>query len=343
MGLLVFYLCLALGVSFLCSILEAVILSVTPSYVEAMNQRAPGAGKRLRMLKENIDRPLAAILSLNTIAHTVGAVGVGAQALVVFGSGYVAITSAVLTILILVFSEIIPKTLGAFYWRRLAVITSRLLPLLITLMYPLVKLSEMISVWLQPSRNKSIVNRDELLAMSELARKEGIFGEKESRILKSLLHAGRLTVEDVMTPRTVIFSLPADATVGEILREHIELGFSRIPLYEKEPENIHAYVLKAEIMQAASGDRDSARLASLAREIQIVPEITSLLVLFEKFLNRREHIALVVDEYGGTVGIVTLEDIVENLLGIEIVDESDEAVDMQAKARRLSTLRRSRQ
>lgn len=335
MGLLVFYLCLALGVSFLCSILEAVILSVTPSYIEALNQRTPRAGKRLHILKENIDRPLAAILSLNTIAHTVGAVGVGAQALVVFGSGYVAITSAVLTILILVFSEIIPKTLGAFYWRRLAVITSRLLPLLITLMYPLVKLSEVISVWLQPSRSKSIVNREELLAMSELARKEGIFGEKESHILKSLLHAGRLTAEDVMTPRTVIFSLPAEESVGDVLREHAELRFSRIPIYANEPENIQAYVLKSDIMNAASGNRDSTRLSSLAREIQVVPEITSLLVLFEKFLNCREHIALVVDEYGGTVGIVTLEDIVETLLGIEIVDESDESVDMQAKARRL--------
>jgi len=339
MFLLIFYLLLALGVSFFCSIMEAVILSVTPSFVEALEQKSPKTGAKLRHLKANIDRPLAAILTLNTIAHTVGAAGVGAQALVVFGSAYVAITSAILTFLILIFSEIIPKTLGAFYWRRLVVFIARILPILIWLLYPLVLLSQKIAGWITSGKKAAVVNREELQAMTDLARKKGVFSEQESRILKNLLWAGKLKIKDVMTPRPVMFTLPADMTVGEVMKEYPAIKFSRIPIYNTNREDIHSFVLKNDIMVEDSRECSDTKLSSLARNILMVLEVANLMVIFEQFLNQREHIAMVVDEYGGLEGIVTMEDIVETLLGIEIVDETDVTIDMQAMARRQWTKR----
>lgn len=339
MFLLIFYLFLALSVSFFCSIMEAVILSVTPSYVEALEQKTPKTGATLRQLKSNIDRPLAAILSLNTIAHTVGAAGVGAQALVLFGSAYVAVTSAILTFLILIFSEIIPKTLGAFYWQKLVVVTVRVLPVLIWLLYPLVRLSQKIAGWLTSEQNMAVVNREEFQAMTDLARKKGVFSEQESRILKNLLWVGKLKVKDVMTPRPVMFTLPADMTVGEFMEKHPEVRFSRIPIYDTNWEDIQSFVLKNDIMLEASREHSDTKLRSLGRNIKIVPEVVTLILIFEQFLNQRDHIAIVVDEYGGIEGIVTMEDIVETLLGIEIVDETDVTIDMQAMARRQWTKR----
>ncbi len=339
MSLLIFYLFLALGVSFICSIMEAVILSITPSYIEALEQQSPKTGSTLRQLKANIERPLAAILSLNTIAHTVGAAGVGAQSMLVFGNAYVAVTSAVLTFLILIFSEIIPKTLGAFYWHKLAKITARTLTILVWLLYPLVLLTQKIASWLASEKNMSIVSREELRAMAVLAKKEGIFSEHEYRILKNLLSAGKLKVKDIMTPRTVMFTLSADMTVGEVLKKHPEIKFSRIPIYDKDPEDIHHYVMKNDIMSEAYRGRLDTKLRSLGLKIKIVPEFATLIFAFEQFLNQREHITLVVDEYGGIAGIVTMEDVVETLLGVEIVDETDDTIDMQVLARQLWTKR----
>jgi CBS domain containing-hemolysin-like protein len=339
MFLLVFYLFVALGVSFFCSIMEAVIFSVTPSFVEALEQKSPRTGATLRDLKTNIDRPLAAILSLNTIAHTMGAAGVGAQALVVFGSAYVAVTSSVLTFLILVFSEIIPKTMGALYWKNLAGVAVRVLPVLIWLLYPLVLLSQKIAGCLTSEKTMSMVSREELRAMTDLARKRGIFSTRESRILQNLLWVGRLKVEDIMTPRTVLFALPADMTVGEVMKRYPEIKFSRIPIYDEDPEGISSFVLKNDIMLEASRKHLDAELRSLGRTIKIVPEVATLLFVFQQFLDQRVHIALVVDEYGGIEGIVTMEDVVETILGIEIVDETDVTIDMQAMARRQWTKR----
>lgn len=339
MFLLIFYLSLALGVSFFCSILEAVILSVTPSYIEAMEQKSPSTGAALRQLKSNINRSLAAILSLNTIAHTVGAAGVGAQALVVFGSGYVAVTSAILTFLILVLSEIVPKTIGAFYWQKLAVSTTRILPILIWFMYPLVLLSQKISGWLASETSVSVISREELHSMTDLARKKGLFTERESRILKNLIWVGRLKVKDIMTPRPVMFALPSSMTVGEVLKEYPEIRFSRIPVFDTGRDDIHTFVLKNDIMSRASQEHHDTKLCSFARDVTMVPELATLISVFEQFLNSREHVAVAIDEFGGVAGIVTMEDIVETLLGIEIVDETDLAVDMQALARQQWTKR----
>ncbi len=333
MFLLMLYLLLALGVSFLCSIMESVILSVTPSFVAAFQKQSSKTSNILYKLKANIDRPLAAILSLNTMAHTIGAAGVGAQALIVFGSAYVAVTSAVLTLLILVLSEIIPKTLGALYWRELAPATARFLQILIWLLYPLVFLSQKLTQLLSSGENITTLSREEVQAIADIGFNEGVFHEQESHILKNLLRLTKLKARDVITPRLVMFTLPADIKVGEVFKEYPEIKFSRIPIHYRNREDIRSYVLQNDILLEMADGNLSKKLCSLEREILVVPEMIPLIHLFEQFLKERESIALVVDEYGVVAGIATMEDIVETLLGIEIVDETDPVVDMQALAR----------
>jgi CBS domain containing-hemolysin-like protein len=334
MGLLVLYVALAIGVSFLCSMMEAVLLSVTPSYVAALEREGSAVGERIHQFKENIDRPLAAILSLNTIAHTVGAAGVGAQAAIVFGEAYTGIVAAVLTLLILVLSEIIPKTLGAVYWRTLTPSVVRLLTVTIIAMWPLVKLSQGITHLLSAEEDETAFSREEFTAMAELGEEEGVFEEKESRILRNLFRFNSLRVKDVMTPRTVIFNLPEETTIGDVVEEHDEFRFSRIPVYDDDPDDITGYVLKDEMLLRAAQEEFDVSLAEISRDILVVHETLPLPDLLERLLDRLEHIALVVDEYGGVAGVVTMEDVVETLLGLEIVDEADSVEDMQALARK---------
>ena len=334
MGLLVLYVALAIGVSFLCSMMEAVLLSVTPSYVAALERKGSAVGERIHEFKENVDRPLAAILSLNTIAHTVGAAGVGAQAAIVFGEAYTGIVAAILTLLILVLSEIIPKTLGAVYWRTLTPSVVRMLTATIIAMWPLVKLSQGITHLLSQEEEETAFSREEFTAMAELGEEEGVFEEKESRILRNLFRFNSLRVKDVMTPRTVIFDLPENTTIGEVVEEHDEFRFSRIPVYDDDPDDITGYVLKDEMLLRAAQEEFDVTLEEMARNILVVHETLPLPDLLERLLDRLEHIALVVDEYGGVAGVVTMEDVVETLLGLEIVDETDSVEDMQALARK---------
>ncbi|MFO8100016.1 MAG: CNNM domain-containing protein [Salinibacter sp.] len=334
MGLLLLYVALALGVSFLCSIMEAVLLSVTPSYVAALEREGDTVGKRLHEMKEDIDRPLSAILSLNTIAHTVGAAGAGAQAAVVFGEAYTGVIAGILTLLILVLSEIIPKTLGAVYWRTLAPAVVSVLVPTIVLLWPFVKLSEGLTYLLSSDDDETSFSREEFTAMAELGEEEGVFEEKESRILRNLFRFNSLRVKDVMTPRTVIFDLPDAKTIGEVVEEHDEFRFSRIPVYDDDPDDVTGYVLKDEILLRAAQEEHDVSLEELSREILVVREDLPLPDLLERLLDRLEHIALVVDEYGGVAGVVTMEDVVKTLLGLEIVDEADSVEDMQALARK---------
>ena len=334
MGLLLLYVALAIGVSFLCSVMEAVLLSVTPSYVAALEREGSTVGKRLHQFKENVDRPLAAILSLNTIAHTVGAAGVGAQAAVVFGEAYTGIVAGVLTLLILVLSEIIPKTLGAVYWRTLTPALVRLLTATIIVMWPLVKLSQGLTYLLSQDEDEAAFSREEFTAMAELGEEEGVFEEKESRILRNLFRFNSLRVKDVMTPRTVIFQMPERRTIGDVVEEHDEFRFSRIPVYDDDPDDITGYVLKDEMLLRAAQEEFDVSLSEISRDILVVHETLALPDLLERLLDRLEHIALVVDEYGGVAGVVTMEDVVETLLGLEIVDEADSVEDMQALARK---------
>ncbi|WP_263785390.1 CNNM domain-containing protein [Salinibacter grassmerensis] len=334
MGLLLLYVALAIGVSFLCSVMEAVLLSVTPSYVAALEREGGTVGKRLHQFKENVDRPLAAILSLNTIAHTVGAAGVGAQAAVVFGEAYTGIIAGILTLLILVLSEIIPKTLGAVYWRTLTPVLVRLLTVTIIVMWPLVKLSQGLTYLLSQDEDEAAFSREEFTAMAELGEEEGVFEEKESRILRNLFRFNSLRVKDVMTPRTVIFQMPEHRTIGDMVEEHDEFRFSRIPVYDDDPDDITGYVLKDEMLLRAAQEEFDVSLSEISRDILVVHETLALPDLLERLLDRLEHIALVVDEYGGVAGVVTMEDVVETLLGLEIVDEADSVEDMQALARK---------
>lgn len=334
MILLLLYVSLALGVSFACSIMEAVLLSVTPGYVGALEKRGDPAGEHLREMKEEIERPLAAILTLNTIAHTVGAAGAGAQAAVVFGSAAVGIFSAVLTFLILIFSEIIPKTLGASYWRKLAPPVARLLPALVWLVWPLVILSLWLDRLLSPGKKGSGISRDEIAALAEEGRRSGVMKEAESRIIERLFLFGELRTHDVMTPRTVVFALPAEASLEDVLTEHDVLPFSRIPIYGDGPDDVLGYVLKDELLRRAASGEGALPLEELRRDFVVVPESLALPDLFERLVEEGELIALVVDEYGAVEGIVSMEDVIETILGREIVDEADSVEDMRELARK---------
>jgi len=333
MTLLFTYLALAIGVSFVCSILEAVLLSVSQSYIAVMERKGQKSGILLRELKEDIDKPLSAILSLNTIAHTVGAAGVGAQAQIVFGSGYVGITSAILTLMILFFSEIIPKTLGATYWRKLAPATGRMLRWMIWVLYPFVILSLMITRLLSGDENQITFSREELSAMAERGVEEGIFEQEESDILKNLVRLRSLRIKDIMTPRIVVVGFHEEKTVDDVLDKVEEIRFSRLPLYGESEDDITGYILKNDLLISLAKGNTDTKLKDLKREILILPDIMSLQDFFERLLEKQEHIAVAVDEYGGFSGVVTMEDLVETLLGMEIVDEVDAIDDMQKMAR----------
>ncbi|SMO84138.1 CNNM domain-containing protein [Gracilimonas mengyeensis] len=333
MGLLIFYLILAIGVSFLCSVLEAVLLSMNSSYIAVLEKSGAKSGAILRELKEDIDRPLSAILTLNTIAHTVGAAGVGAQAQAVFGNAYVGLTSALLTLAILVLSEIIPKTLGATYWKKFSGFAAMTTRSLIYLTYPFVLLSKGITKWLSSDDKEPTVSREEFSAMAELGFEEGIFEEGESNIFKNLIRFRSLRVKDIMTPRIVVVKFQEDLTIIETLQQKEELRVSRMPVFGENEEDVTGYILKNDLYYNLSEDNGDKKLKEIKREVLILPETISLKTLFERLLEEQEHIAVVVDEYGGFSGVVTMEDVVETLLGMEIVDEIDAIEDMQKLAR----------
>lgn len=334
MALLISYGVLAIGVSFLCSLLEACLLSVSRSYVESMVERGVRTGEMLRRMKENIDRPLAAILTLNTIAHTVGAAGVGAQAAVVFGSAAVGIASALMTLLILVLSEIIPKTLGAVHAEALAPAAAITIRGMIVLCLPLIVPLEWVNRLIGYQRGKQELSRAELAATIRMGYDSGAMREREYHIASNLIELAEVPLQKVLTPRTVVFALPDDLTVHETLEQHHPLHFARIPIYTEEPEKISRYVTRFDLYRARSEEALNQPLKALGKAIPVFPELASAGVVLEEMIKTHQHIALVVDEYGGMAGIVTLEDLLETLLGTEIVDETDRVVNMQELARR---------
>lgn len=335
MTLLIAYILIALLFSFLCSIAEAVLLSITPAHIALMEKEGHRSAAMLRQLKQQIRQPLAAILTLNTIAHTVGAAGAGAQASIVFGSTSVGVVSAVLTLLILVFSEIIPKTVGAYYWRELAPATAHLLRFLVWALYPFVLLSESLTRRLSRKAEMEGMSRSEFRAVSKLSEAEGQLSEQESTILNNLLRLHDTRVSDAMTPRPVIFTLSDQLTVETFFHKYDHTPFSRIPIYHEQPDEITGFILRKEILLAQARGNGQNLLRNYRHEMMVVAESTTLSEAFELFLRLRTHIMLVVDEYGTIAGILTLEDLLETLLGLEIVDESDQTVDMQQLARSL--------
>ncbi|MBU1314099.1 MAG: hemolysin family protein [Alphaproteobacteria bacterium] len=334
MTLLIIYVALAVGISFLCSILEAVLLSITPSYTATLEETRPETARKIKVLKDDIDRPLAAILSLNTVAHTAGAAGAGAQAALVFGDTSIAIFSAVLTLLILVLSEIIPKTLGAMYWREFTPMVARILPPMIWSMWPLVKMSQFITLLLSRGKRQPPVSREEIAAMADIGHREGVIDKGDSKVFRNLLKFDRLTVGDIMTPRTVVFALDQETTIDEAIARKAELSFSRIPIFAGSIDKVTGFVLKTDILYQAVDGNGETTLQNIRRDLDTVIETMPLEELFDALVHKDRHVALVVDEFGGTAGVVTLEDLIETLIGEEIVDEADSITDLQAYARK---------
>jgi CBS domain containing-hemolysin-like protein len=334
MFLLIIYVVIALGFSFICSIAEAVILSVSQAYISLLEKDGKPSGTLLNKLTSDINKPLSAILTLNTVAHTMGAAGAGAQAAAVFGEAYLGIISAVLTLLILVFSEIIPKTLGATYWRQLAPAMAHLLKYLIILLYPFVKMSEKLTSGFKEDSPLKGLSRSELLAMAELSGQEGQLAKQESRFLKNLLQLHTLNVKDAMTHRTVVFSASESMSVNDFMEQKLPTEFSRIPIYEDDHrENISGFVIKSDILLAKANGDGNKKLCEMSNALPTVLSSMPLSSTFDQFLKSRIHMVLVVDEYGGLEGLLTLEDLLESLLGIEIVDESDTNVSMKQLAK----------
>lgn len=333
MSMLIFYLLIALVFSFFCSLSEAVLLSVRPAFVTALENRGVKGATRLRALKSDLDRPLAAILSLNTIAHTVGAAGVGAQASLVFGSAYLGLTSAVLTLLILVLSEIIPKSLGTAYWQQLAPTIGMILSGLTRIMAPFVWFARMITRFVVPEGASAFnFSRDEFAAMAEIGAETGHIDEKELKIVGNLMRLRALSIRDVMTPRPVIFMMPADMMVGDFFAEHAAVPFSRIPVFGENRDEVTGYVLKSDLLVAQAHDQFGRALREFERPWLVLADFHSVSEVFDRLIHEKAHIALVVDEYGTVQGLVTLEDIVETLIGLEITDELDTIEDMRLLA-----------
>lgn len=331
---MVLYASMALIFSFLCSVAEAVLLSVTPSFVAHLEQQGKRSAVRLKKLKTDIDRSLAAILTLNTIAHTVGAGGAGAEAAAYFGDRYVGIAMAVLTLLILFLSEIVPKTLGAVYWRALAGPTAGFTQVLIWVLYPFIWVSERLTKLITGGKQVHVFSREEFAAMAEVGAEAGYLDDSESRILRNLFRFPELRAEDIMTPRTVVFALQQDLTVSEALDKHPEIPFSRIPIYGRTRDDIRGFVLKTDLLLAQLEGRGDLPLQELQRDLGVVTESTSVEKIADRLLSERAHLLAVFDEHGGLAGVVSLEDVVETLIGIEIVDEADRVDDMRRLARK---------
>jgi len=337
-SLLIIFFLVSIVFSFLCSTWEAVLLSITPSYVHVQHQEGTALGQHLSDFKENIDKPLAAILTLNTIAHTVGAIGVGAQATEIWGDTHPLVTSVavpiLMTLAVLILSEIIPKTIGANNWRKLAPFTVNSLLFIMKILAPLIWLTQWITRFLNKNKDESVLSRSDFMVMADVGAQEGVFQKEETNIIKNLMRFDNIPVKSIMTPRTVVKAAPDNMTLQAFYDKHTKLPFSRIPLYhEDSKDRVVGYFLKDSLLEGLLKGQGEQPLSDLCREIVMVGEDYSITALHNRLLEEHEHIALVVDDFGGTAGIATMEDVIETLLGLEIVDETDGDADMQALAR----------
>ncbi len=343
MTALLFFFFVSIVTSFLCSIWEAVLLSITPTYVSRMEREKPLTGKLLNRFKEDIDRPLSAILTLNTIAHTVGAIGVGVEAGKIFGTHhlnlyffeitYESLIAGLMTLAILILSEIIPKTLGASYWKLLTPFTVRSLRVLLILLAPFVWLSKWITRLIKNDSNRSVFSRADFSAMADAGLKSGALDREEKSIIQNLLRLENLKVRGIMTPRSVIMMVKEEMSIIEIFDEFNPLVFSRIPVYKDHPDNVTGLILKDSILENLAQDRHEMKASELKRDILFVEDSFSVAKLMDTLILRRQHLAMVADSFGSVVGLVTMEDLFETLLGLEIVDETDKVEDMQELAR----------
>jgi len=332
MTLLFIYLAIAIGVSFLCSILEAVLLSVTPSYAEKTLSEQPRAGRAVARVKKHLDESLSSILILNTFAHTMGAAGVGSQALLVFGERWETLIAVLLTLAILYFSEIIPKTLGATFWRQLAIPSAYIIAWLVKLVYPLVWLSTRLTK-LFGSGKEHEITREEIIALASLGYKDGTLFSQENAYLSNLLSLRDVRTKQVLTPRSVVHMLDQEVTVTEALDQAETRQFTRMPIYGMDSDDIKGKVIRADLFEAERSGHGSEPIKQFAKPVTRVSEKLPVQQLLDMFIKTRAHLFLVEDEFGQTAGIVTLEDAIETLLGREILDERDTVEDMQELAR----------
>jgi len=337
MFLLIFYVLIALVVSFVCSLLEATLLTITPSAINNAKQQGRRWATLMENYKNNIDRPLSAILTLNTVAHTMGAAGAGAQYARVFGDTGEAIFAGFLTLAILVLTEIIPKTLGSRFALQLAGVTAFVLPIMITGLAPLVWLCRQVTRLIAPGDpHNQAMHRDELLAMTRLGEESGQLNKSESDFVHNLIQLHSTTTADIMTPWPVVFALPESMPLTEFVEIIEDKPFTRIPVYGDDPDDIRGFVIRGEVLLAHLKDAtDAATLADVKRPIAIAVKFAPVDVTFRRFVAERHQILLVVDEYGSNVGLLSFEDVIETIFGIEIMDEKDKVADLQLHARKL--------
>ena len=322
----------AMTISFICSILEATLMSTPLSYVNMREDEGYKPATRFKRYKTDNARPIAAILSLNTIANTIGAAGVGAQATEVFGSHWFGIVSAITTILILVFSEIIPKTIGSRHWKKLMGFTTNSLRLIIIVLFPIVWVVEKLSKTIAEDEDEAAVSREEVAAMADMAEDEEVIDEDENKIIQNVIKLDDVKAEDVMTPTTVAAIAPEQMTLKEFYRDKAYSHFSRIPVYSDSDEYITGYVLRSEALELLTEDKFNMTLGEIKRDIVMYKEEMPVSEIWDSMLRNKRHIACVIDEYGSFQGIITLEDIIETIVGLEIMDERDDVADMRQLA-----------
>ena len=334
MTLLILFLLGAMSISFLCSILESVLMSTPLSYITMREDEGYKGAVLFKKYKTDNARAIAAILSLNTIANTIGAAGVGRQAALVLDSIPFGVVSAVVTILILVFSEIIPKTIGTNQWRRLMGFTAYTIRLLIIILYPVVVMVQWLTRLIaRKDEEETSVSREEVAAMADMGEDEGVIDEDENKIIQNVIKLGDIKAYDVMTPRVVAATAPEQMTLKQFYRSSEYSHFSRIPVYADEEDFLTGYVLRSEALEELAEDHFSKTLGEIKRAIPLFNEEMSVADIWDSLLRHKEQIGGIIDEFGSFQGIITLEDIIETIFGLEIIDESDEVADMQQFAR----------
>ena len=336
MTLLVIYLLLTLILSFMCSLLEATLLSSTSSYIESLDKKgySPKTVDLAKDIKQNIDKSISSILTLNTFANTMGAAGVGAQAAIIFGSNWQAVIAFILTLMVLFISEIFPKTLGAIYWRKFIVPATYIISFMIKITYPFIFLATFITNALQKGRkNEANFSKDEIITIVNMSEKEGVLQAKESILIKNLFKLKNIKAKDIMTPRTVVFAFDSKTTLKEALLNDNLYVYSRIPVYNESIDDIAGVVFKQTILEKRVKKKKKTLLKDIMVPVHKVPENISVSTLFDMFIRMKMHLFIVQDEYGQTSGVVTLEDALETMLGIEIVDEMDQVADLQEFAK----------
>lgn len=335
MDLLIFLFVLVVGVSFLCSILESILLSTNISYIAVLEANTPKAGALLKRLKNDIDKSISSILILNTIANTLGATAIGVQAQNVFQTNSTAImfVSIVLTFLILFVAEIIPKTIGAVYWKELAPLAARLIEVFIWITYPIIIMTLFITKKISNKKDSDTISKEELIHSTLISEEDGVINDLESDIIENTLKLRDVRIKEILTPRSVVYAIPKGTKIKDVLDDKRTYKYSRVPVYEDSIDNIVGMVMTKKIFKQAVKN-DEEIIDHISMPIYSLHENIPVSKAMNLFIQKKEHMFLVVDSYDQTEGIVTLEDCIETILGLEIMDESDTTEDMRLLAKR---------